>query len=424
VTESRMFYKTDELEKRQRWPVPDPLSVRAQLPEHVTRTMRGIRGMTDRAPKFERIGLLRKGAAKPNDRQPGRDLGPVFRFVSDIPEVMDLFTAAFGNEPRELTVYLPYRTADEVFATCKERWIASQLLHRCDGVTCSVWYDATGYHVDPIPCPGGCTVQGRLEVIIKELQHLACVTVLTGSKHDVMRLTEQLRAYELMRGSLCGIPFHLMRRKVKVSTPEIDKATGKPTGKRVRREKWLLSIEPESKWVELQIEAMRVAGLPMIEAPELNDDAPDEPDGEDIDGEMVRDMVNVPAPEPEDDNGYADTETGEIVDQPSATQSNGKPDIPNEPRELMALVNSRVQVPYDAPVHMFNAIKKEMGEFAWPGKQDANGWAQAYAVAIAHAEAKAKPAGQPTAAQPDMFGAQPIAPALDEKATEIGEGTK
>ena len=62
-----------------------------------------------------------------------------------------------------------------------------------------------------------------------------------------------------MRGDLRGIPFRLCRSKVKVSTPGT-------AGQRVRREKWLLSIEPTTDWVQLQIEAMRISALPGMPA--------------------------------------------------------------------------------------------------------------------------------------------------------------
>jgi hypothetical protein len=65
-------------------------------------------------------------------------------------------------------------------------------------------------------------------------------------------------------------------------------------GQRARREKWLISIEPSSQWVDLQIEATRLAALPSLPrtqalalpAPEYDDaeweDArPDEGDYED-----------------------------------------------------------------------------------------------------------------------------------------------
>ncbi len=138
-----------------------------------------------------------------------------------------------------------------------EEWVAGGLVHRCDGET-QVLYrtPAGGYSTEKRPCKNCKGKQvGRLSVIVPELGRLACITVLTTSIHDIIKLTSQLRAYEALRGDLRGIPFILRRRKDKISTPG-------PDGKRVRREKWLLSIETQPEWTMLQLTAMQRAALP------------------------------------------------------------------------------------------------------------------------------------------------------------------
>jgi hypothetical protein len=70
-----------------------------------------------------------------------------------------------------------------------------------------------------------------------------------------MNLSQQLQSYEALRGDLRGIPFVLKRRLHKISTPGSD-------GKRIRREKWLLSIETQPQWTLAQLGAMEQAALP------------------------------------------------------------------------------------------------------------------------------------------------------------------
>jgi hypothetical protein len=210
---------------------------------------------------FPRIGELRKGAPKPNDKQPGRDLGEHFRFTSNDAAVLAAFRAVYGDEPASVRVFLPFRTANENLSAWQEELVAGGLVHRCDGETCVLWLDKkTGkYHHEPKPCPGGCKQVGRLSVVIPELRRLAYVTVLTTSIHDIINLTKHLRAYEGLRGDLRGIPFVLYRTKSKIPTPGTD-------GKRTRREKWLLAIMPQPQWVDLQLTAQEVAAMPQLTA--------------------------------------------------------------------------------------------------------------------------------------------------------------
>jgi hypothetical protein len=237
-----------------------------------------IQGLTDRAAAFPQIGILRKGGPKPNEKQPGPDLHH-FRFTSEHPDVMAAFGGIYGNEPTDINILLPYRTTDENLSAWREHWIAGGLVHRCDGKTTIVSRKQDGnYTSDPKPCPGQCKPVGRLSVIVPELKRLAFVTVLTTSLHDIMTLTENLTALEMIRGDLRGIPLILRRRPRKVSTPA-------PDGKRVRREKWLLTVEAAPQWVALQLATQQTLALPRLpggELPEL--EAPDDENGITIDG--------------------------------------------------------------------------------------------------------------------------------------------
>ena len=229
-----------------------------------------IVGLTDRGAAFPRIGTLRKGAPKPNEKQPGQDLKDHFRFETDDHEAAARFAATYGDKPNDIRVMFYYATAAENFETWQEHHSAGALKHRCDGQTCVLSLLPNGtYSHEPIACPSIglkrqnpqinkmhlCRPIGRLKVIIPELQRMAYVLVPTTSINDILELQGNLEAAQALRGDLRGIPFVLSRRPRKVSTPQQD-------GSRARREKWLLSIEPQPAWVQLQLSSMQQAALP------------------------------------------------------------------------------------------------------------------------------------------------------------------
>jgi len=238
-----------------------------------------ILGLTDRGAAFPRIGTLRKGAPKPNDRQPGADLKDCFRLETADRDVAAAFARAYGDKPNGIRVMLPYATVEENFDTWQEEWTAGALRHRCDGRTCVRWLKSDGTYSDaPKPCPGGCKPAGRLVVWIPELQRAGVILVPTTSIHDIIELQGNLDAAQAMRGDLRGIPFILRRAPRKISTPDKD-------GKRRRLEKWLLSIEPAPDWVRLQLAAAARAALPSTEMKALPAPHVDEDTGELFDAE-------------------------------------------------------------------------------------------------------------------------------------------
>ena len=222
--------------------------------------------------QFPNIGKLRKGAERPESgNRPGTDL-EYFRFTTDDERAAKMFAAAYGDEPADINVYLPFKTADENFSSWQEKWVAGGLEHRCDGETCVRWLDGDHYSEKPIPCPGGCKEVGRLMVIIPELQRLAYVTVETHSINDIINIDDNLRAVEALAGSLEGIPFNLRREPHQISTPGA-------SGKRVRREKWLITIEVDPVWAAQRLTAMHTAAIASIghnAAPMLTDNDIDE----------------------------------------------------------------------------------------------------------------------------------------------------
>lgn len=216
-----------------------------------------IKGLTDSTrPAFPRLGKLRKGAPKIDERRPGEELDH-WRFTSPRKEIEAAFKDAYGDDPQELLVYLPYAKLDDNFASWKEAWLSGGLQHRCDGETMQIWLGKDGkYHQDPQPCPGGCDEVGRLEVILPDLFRagfVGYITMETHSLHDLISIQGTLLATIEARGveDLRGIGFMMRRVETEISTPGAD-------GKRVRRKKWLVKLEPAAAWVASRLEASRV----------------------------------------------------------------------------------------------------------------------------------------------------------------------
>ncbi|MEM7771579.1 MAG: hypothetical protein AAF327_13865 [Cyanobacteria bacterium P01_A01_bin.37] len=213
-----------------------------------------IKGLTDNGASFPCIGKIRKGAPKENNRM-GKDL-EYFRFDSQDRSAIASFQRTYGEEPKEINVLFPYEGVDENFFTCKEEWAAGGLVHRCDGEVCSTIRLESGaiqrHFAAPVPCPGGCKEIGRMKVIVQGLNRFAYVTVETHSINDIVNLHQQLSAAYMTFGQLNKMPFTIRRRPEQISTPGKD-------GKRVRREKWMLSVEVDSSWANKQLAATRYA---------------------------------------------------------------------------------------------------------------------------------------------------------------------
>ncbi len=260
-----------------------------------------IRGLTDKIDlSFPFIGSIRKGAAKTDAKRPGADL-TYFRavFTEQEAAAAAAFAAAYGPHPTELNIILPFPDPERNFECWQEEYTAGAIQHRCDGVTCVLWRDGRGeIHHDAKPCPGGCKPVGRLKVIIPELRRLAFVVVHTTSVHDVQEITRNLAALRALTGNgVNGIPLVLRRRPRLISTPSGD-------GKRARRQKWLLSIEADPKWVErklAEMERLATPGLPELPAlaapevalPDAEADPDEDADTDEIEGEYTEDGEQV-----------------------------------------------------------------------------------------------------------------------------------
>jgi len=268
-----------------------------------------IKGLTDQErPTFPKVGDIRKGAPK-GEKRPGRDLD-YFRYVpiEGEEEAAETFHAYYGNEPREINIFLPFDDVDRNFEAWMEAHTAGALQCRGDGETCHLWRDEGGeMHREPRPCGEydickGCKATGRLKVIIPELRRLAYVTVHTTSKWDISEITENLRALrQLMDNGLKGIPLVLKRRPREISTP-------RDNGKRVRMTKWLLSIEADQRWVDQslrQLEYAATPGPPRLEAGEDEGRGIDLLTGEIVDDDIESGSDGAPEQEAADPVGIA-----------------------------------------------------------------------------------------------------------------------
>ena len=230
-----------------------------------------IIGLTDQViPKFPTLGKLRKGGPSVEKQTQsgktyntyGEDLDH-FRFTSKDKAVAEVFAAAYGDQPAQLSVFLPYRTPEECFQTSKEKWSAGGMVHRCNGRIMSVWREGKGYARGEKPCPyygvaqtddqkkqdPPCDEVGRLEVILPELfkaGYIGYVTMETHSIHDIRNIQAALELAYQARQDLRGIQFTLCRVLQDVSTPRGE-------GKRVRQDKWLVFLYPSVKWAQLQL---------------------------------------------------------------------------------------------------------------------------------------------------------------------------
>lgn len=275
-----------------------------------------IKGLTDGSARWPRLGVLRKGAPKPEKgNAPGRDLGRMLRFEGMDDEVTADWVAQFdGTEVETLLVRLPYPDVGACWSNYMEEWVAGGLVHRCDGEICVLWRDEAGeYQHTPKPCPGNCKPVGRLDLIVPDFRRMGTVTLLTTSINDLMAIDGCIRSLAIAFGDLSRVPLVLRRHARQISTPGSN-------GKRQRREAWLLSLEAAPEWVRFMLDAQ---GRPPLELtapdhlalPSPNGDATDD-DLIDVDEDTgeISAATDVDVPAPMDDTG---AESGPETPEPT-----------------------------------------------------------------------------------------------------------
>ena len=211
-----------------------------------------IKGMTTTEARWPRLGVIRKGDQKVKGRV-GRDLNEYLRFVGDDDSIHQDWIHLFGSDRIDaLTIRFAYPDIDSNWSAWKEEWVAGGLVHRCDGENQVLWQDEAGeYQTDLRPCNSkNCKATGRLNLIVPEFQRMGTVMLTTTSINDIMNLDGCVRALAMQFGDLRQVPMKLYRAPRFISTPG-----GK--GKRVRREAYLLHLEPEPEWVRMIAENTR-----------------------------------------------------------------------------------------------------------------------------------------------------------------------
>ncbi len=233
---------------------------------------------------WPRIGKLRKGGPKRKKTAANGETYEVFgedlkwfRFVTERQDVAEAFRAAYGAEPPEFEVYLPYTSVDANFRYGRAYYRAGGLEFECDGENMILWRGDDGkMHAEPKPCPycsgqvertrkdPGCQQYGILTVFMPKLLeagYVGPVEIETHSWNDMRSILASLQQTMDMRGGnpmgLRGILFHVYRVPEKVSTPMAEDNRKK----RARREKWLVKIEPAAIWVRAQLQAAYEASL-------------------------------------------------------------------------------------------------------------------------------------------------------------------
>ena len=236
-----------------------------------------IKGLTDTAsvaPRWSRLGKLRKGAPKP-EKGPGREL-PYWRFTAEgrnAAAIEQAFTSKFGKEPVAVEVFLMAATPDDAFPSWMEFWKQSSLERRCDGETCHLRRVGAQMVRQPVACicaqemakapnsKPNCVKVGRLSVVIPaliEAGFIGEVVVETHSGDDLRTLAARLSVvYQTALqygGDLRGVPFILSREPVSMSTP-------RDNGERVKATKYQVRLEPAQAWTARALEQTRTASL-------------------------------------------------------------------------------------------------------------------------------------------------------------------
>ena len=320
-----------------------------------------ILGLTDQTAKLPIIGVLRKGDIKTSKNKPGKDL-EYFRFTSDDTEAVSDFFDSYGLKPTRINVFLPHDHALENMDSWKEDWVAGGLVHRCDGEFTVLNRTQEGrYSTRPVACPGNCKPVGRLSVIVQELGRLATVTSLTTSIHDIINLTSQLKTYENLLGSLRGVPFVLTRSEKEISTPEMVKKGNDyvRTGKRLRRKKWLLSIETSPQYTKLKLSSMQHDALPeFVDVIETDDYSTPQ-------------IVSLP---PEVQSPFDESEPEK------AKNTNGN----YTPQRFMDDVNERLREESLPEYKELSHLAQVIGDGTWPVPENREAWIKAGKAAIQH----------------------------------------
>ena len=220
-----------------------------------------IHGLTQTTEKIPEIGRLRKGEEATAGKI-GRDL-KYFRFTAvDEKQFEERFLSVFGQQPTRIPFYLPYGDIERNFESWMLEFGKSGLKRQCDAQVIQMELGPDELmqvyeHGAGPPClmsSGGCQCKprGRLAMLIPQLQRYGIVSLLTGSKHDIMTISGMLvhlhRKMEMAGRSMTEIPLVVSRHDQKVSTRYKRKGSEEMT--RTQTVKSLLRIEILPEWLE------------------------------------------------------------------------------------------------------------------------------------------------------------------------------
>lgn len=242
-----------------------------------------IRGLGDKDLDFPEIGKIRKGKKVKENmpdgtvRTSGVDLD-YFRVIFNKGEAESegVFFNKYGQQPAELNVMLPL-LMENTWDAWLEAYSRGRMVAKSDGVHYKylrdqkmnvivrdwellidhpdfgnigdrVPYEGKRGHESVWPCQPGGTIRlkqvGRLKVTIMELERRACLELKTHSYDDIENLGNQIRSIYFMEEYMGAIPLVLKRMPKKKTLPVNGRG-----GNAMRKEMYMLSIEPAQSWV-------------------------------------------------------------------------------------------------------------------------------------------------------------------------------
>jgi hypothetical protein len=243
-----------------------------------------IKGLTDRGQQFPEIGRIKKGSPKQKNERGvevmGKDL-KYFRveFDPSNEDAIKTFHEVYGEQPQAIRILLPFNEIHRMWDAYYEAYTAGRMIARADGERYLFLVNPqTGQTVvangepqmefkkeEPVGFyfsqkkekkPIFAKPIGRLRVIVPELRRLAYLTLQTTSIYDILNISSQLDAISFItNGHITGVPLILKRVPRMISCPSSD-------GQKVRREKWLISIEADPAWVNAKVASMNALSYP------------------------------------------------------------------------------------------------------------------------------------------------------------------
>lgn len=186
-------------------------------------------------PVFPRIGKLRLGikheSANGNSHPANTNY---FTFHCGTDSLKKRFVDLYGERPAAIRICLLSEDIDKVFPNNLTWYRGMVVCCKGDNRTATrAWKDvepeiqkalkAPASHFTkvtiPCPCPrkgDPCTLQGRFNVMLPEIQPAASVEVITGSIVNLKEIRGVLRSYKELLGRISFVPFTLSRHAVRM----------------------------------------------------------------------------------------------------------------------------------------------------------------------------------------------------------------